>query len=97
MIVQIVHFKSVLSDEDVLKKYEERAVRYREIKGLLQKYYLKYRDSDEHGAVYVWKTEEDLQAVRQSELYRTIPDVYKVRGESDFEVADVVMLLRPEE
>jgi heme-degrading monooxygenase HmoA len=94
MIVQIVRFKSMLSDEDVLNKYEERSVRYREIKGLLQKYYLKYRDTGEHGAVYVWKSEEDMQSFRQSELYLTIPDVYKVSGDSNFEVADVVLLLR---
>ena len=95
MIVQIVRFKSGLSDEQVREMYEGRAPRYRELEDLIQKYYLRFAKTGEHGAVYVWKSEEALQAFRESELGRTIASAYQVQGTPDAEMAEVVMTLRP--
>jgi hypothetical protein len=53
MILQIVRFKSGLTDEEVLKLYNQRAPEYRGLKGLLQTMYLKYTETGEHGAVYI--------------------------------------------
>jgi heme-degrading monooxygenase HmoA len=97
MIVQIVRFRSDLSDEEVLQTYEARSPRYRALSGLKQKYYLKFPATGEHGAVYVWDSEEALQAFRESDLARTIPEAYHVQGEPNIVVAEVVMLLRPGE
>lgn len=96
MIVQIVRFKSAMSDEQVLETYESRAPRYRAMPGLVQKYYLKYPKTNEHGAVYVWESEGALRMFRESELARTIPTAYQVIGEARGETAEVVLLLRPE-
>jgi heme-degrading monooxygenase HmoA len=96
MVVQIVRFKSGLSDEEVLNMYEARAPRYRALAGLRQKYYLRFPRTGEHGAVYVWDSEQAVKDFRESQLARTISDTYQVRGASDIEVAEVVMLLRPE-
>jgi heme-degrading monooxygenase HmoA len=96
MIAQVVRFKSRLSDAEVLEQYEARAPRYRAMPGLLQKYYLRFTDTDEYGAVYLWESEEALQAFNESELRRTIPDAYEVEGASDIQRAEVVMTLRPE-
>jgi heme-degrading monooxygenase HmoA len=96
MVVQIVRFKSGLSDEEVLNTYEARAPRYRALAGLRQKYYLRFPRTGEHGAVYVWDSEQAMKDFRESQLARTISDAYQVQGASDIEVAEVVMLLRPE-
>lgn len=93
MLAQIVRFRSAMSDEDVVRTYGERAPRYRALEGLRQKYYLRF-DTGEHGAVYVWDSRDALDAFRASELARTIPTAYQVRGEPDIQVAEVVMKLR---
>jgi heme-degrading monooxygenase HmoA len=94
MVEQIVRFKSSLPDNEVLETYEARAPRYRATKGLVQKYYLRFPETGEHGAVYLWESEEALQEFRASDLARTIPSVYQVQGVADVQVAELVMALR---
>ena len=95
MIVQIVRFRSGLPDADVRRVYESRAPRYREVPGLIQRYYLTFHETHEHGAVYVWDSEEALRRFRESDLARTIAGAYRVQGEPAVQGADVVMELRP--
>ncbi len=95
MIVQIVRFASSLDDAQVVATYQERAPRYRQVPGLLNKYYLSY-PTGEHGAVYVWESPEAMEAFRQGDLARTIADAYQVQGEPQVEVAAVQLVLRPE-
>jgi hypothetical protein len=93
VIVQIVRFRSRLSDEQVHAKYQSRAAQYRAQPGLAQKYYLKY-DNGEHGAVYFWESEEAMGRFRASELARTIPQAYEVEGTPAVSSATLVMTLR---
>jgi heme-degrading monooxygenase HmoA len=95
MVLQIVRFRSGLPDEEVRDNYLERSSRYREVKGLLQKYYLRYPETGEHGAVYVWVSEEALKDFRASDLGRSIADTYKIEGEKVVENAEVLLTLRP--
>jgi len=95
MILQIVRFRSGLPDDKVRENYRERSSRYREVKGLLQKYYLRYPETGEHGAVYVWASEEALKDFRASDLGRSIADTYKIEGEKAVENAEVLLTLRP--
>jgi heme-degrading monooxygenase HmoA len=95
VIVRIVRFKSGLSDEEVQATYEERAVRFREIPGLVQKYYLRFPETGEYGAVYVWESHRSMEEFSNSELARSIPEAYRVEGMLDAEVADVRLVLRP--
>ncbi len=94
MVVQIVRFKSELTDEEVIDKYKARAPRYREMKGLKQKYYLKFTDTGEFGAVYLWETETALKEFRESDLGKTIASAYKVQGDPKSQIAELVMSLR---
>jgi len=93
MILQIVRFKSGLKEEDVLQKYNSRAPRYREVKGLKQKYYLRYPETGEYGAVYFWETESALNEFRESELGQTIATSYKIQGDPESRKAEVIMTL----
>jgi heme-degrading monooxygenase HmoA len=95
MLAQVVRFESALSDEKILETYASRASRYREVEGLAQKYYLRFPATGEYGAVYLWDSEDDLRRFRGSDLARTIPEAYRVRGEPDVQVAEVVMVLHP--
>jgi heme-degrading monooxygenase HmoA len=76
--------------------FEKRSDRYRKVPGLVEKLYLRFRDTGEFGAVYVWESEEDLERFRESELARTIPTAYQVEGESSLEVADVPLVVDPD-
>jgi heme-degrading monooxygenase HmoA len=84
-----------LPDEQVLEMYHVRAPQYRALKGLIQKYYLRFQTTGEHGALYLWESEEALKEFRESELARTIPNAYQIKGASDVAMAEVVMALRP--
>jgi len=96
MIVQIVRFKSGLSDEQVLKMYETRVLQYRALKGLKQKYYLRFPETGEHGAVYLWESETAMKIFRESELGQTISTAYDVRKTPDVLIAEVVMTAHPD-
>ena len=96
MIVRIVRFKSELSDDQVQAVMEGRAPRYQEVPGLAQKYYLRFSDPREYGAVYVWDSEQSLKNFNDSELARSIPDAYQVEGAPEGEVAEVMLVLRPD-
>ena len=93
MVVQIVRFKSGLSDEQVRQNYEERAPRYRAQEGLIQKYYLKFPETGEHGAVYIWESAAALKDFSESDLRRTILTAYRVQGTPQVSTAEVVMTL----
>lgn len=95
MIIQIVRFKSGLPDARVLELYEARSPRYRALEGLVQKYYVRYPSTGEHGAVYVWESEDALQAFRRSDLGRSIGNTYQIEGEKVTENAEVLLTLRP--
>jgi heme-degrading monooxygenase HmoA len=97
MILQVVRFKSGLPYDEVVKKCEERAPQYRALKGLLQKYYLKFAGTDEYGAVYIWRSEAALKRFQESELRRTIPATHQVQGAPDVQTAELLMALRARE
>jgi heme-degrading monooxygenase HmoA len=94
MFIHIVRFKSRLTAGEVLERYQSRVPQYRQVPGLVQKYYLHYTETDEHGAVYVWESKEALARFRASELGRSIGDVYQVESR-DVREAEVVLTARP--
>jgi heme-degrading monooxygenase HmoA len=96
VIVSLVRFKSGLSDDEVQARFEERANRYRSVPGLVEKIYVRFRDSGEFGAVYLWDSEKALMDFRETELARTIPDEYQVVGRPHAELADVRLVVQPE-
>ena len=96
VIVSLVRFKSRLSDDAVQATFEERADQYRNVPGLVEKIYLRFHETEEFGAVYVWESEKALADFRETELARTIPDVYQVEGAPLVELADVCLVIQPE-
>lgn len=95
MIVSLVRFKSRLSDDEVQSMFEERADLYRSVPGLVEKIYLRFRETGEFGAVYVWHSEEALMRFRETELARTIPSAYQVEEAPRAELADVRLAIQP--
>ena len=96
VVVSIVRFRSKLEDDAVEAKFEERAHRYRQVPGLVEKIYLHYRETGEFGAIYVWESDAALARFRESELARTIPRAYQVDSAPRSELADVSLVVRSE-
>lgn len=96
MVVSIVRFRSRLSEDAVQAMYEQRADGYRAVPGLLEKIYLRFRETGEFGAVYVWESEEAIARFRESELARTIAEMYEVEGKPHTELAEVALVVRGE-
>ena len=96
MIVSLVRFRSKLSDDEVQATFEDRAQHYRSVPGLVEKIYVRFRETGEFGAVYVWDSEQALMSFRDTELARTIPDAYQVAHPPRVELADVCLVIQPD-
>lgn len=96
MIVQIVRYGTGLTREEVAERFESRADGYREVAGLLQKYYVRYDATDEYGGIYVWDSQESLDAWRAGGLAGTLAETYQVVGEPTRELAEVMLVLHPD-
>ena len=94
MLVQIVRYRSRLTDEDVLATVESRATEYLAVPGLLQKYYLRFPETGEHG-VSISGPRGSPSRGSASPSARTIPDAYRVDGPPHVELADVSKVLHP--
>lgn len=94
MFIHIVRFKSRLPAAEVYRLYESRVPQYRQMPGLVQKYYLHYTETGEHGAVYVWESKEALDAFRSTELGRSIGKAYQVES-TDVREGEVVLTAQP--
>ena len=79
-IVLMVKFKSALSIEEAKERYRERMPEFRELPGLLQKYYVHEPATGEVGGIYIWDSEESLQGYLRSDLRESIPEAYRVVG-----------------
>jgi heme-degrading monooxygenase HmoA len=93
MEILLVLFKSGLAEEEVVKKFNERAYKYRQVKGLEQKYYVHDESSGEFGGVYIFDSKENLEAFRNSDLAKSIGDAYKYLEPPTGKVLNVNLVL----
>jgi heme-degrading monooxygenase HmoA len=86
--------ESNLSEEEVLRRAAERADDYRAVPGLVQKYYVKLDGENRYGGVLVWESKEALAAFQTTELAKTIPTTYGVKGAPAVELLEIFDVLR---
>ena len=72
----------------------QRADDFRAFPGLCQKYYFQDPATGEIGGLYLWESEEALDAYRKSALRASIASAYETIGEPQIEVLDILMPLR---
>lgn len=94
MILQIIKLKSNLPEEELLIKAKEREPQFKNIPGLLQKYYVKIGQSNQYGGIYVWESHESLNAYRESDLAKGIPEAYEIVEAPSIEMMDIIFQLR---
>jgi heme-degrading monooxygenase HmoA len=95
MIIQFIKLKSSLAEEQLLEIARKRESQFREIPGLVQKYYTKTNEPEEYAGIYIWDSSESMQAFRESELAASIPEAYELVEKPDISLFDVMFQLRP--
>ena len=78
MITVLVQFSlpQPLSVAQAREIFSGTAPKYREIQGLIRKYYLLSRDGSIAGGVYLWKTQEDAERLFTDTWKQFIRDKY---------------------
>jgi heme-degrading monooxygenase HmoA len=97
MVIQVVKLRSGLPHEEVYRLMDERVPAFRQVPGLLQKYFCRETATGDVVGVYVWDSKDALHRYRQSDLVRSTPAAYKVEGQPRVEVFEVLFPLRAEE
>jgi heme-degrading monooxygenase HmoA len=86
--------KSRLSREELERRYKERMPRFREVPGLVQKYYSYDEATREWAGIYLWDGEASLAAYLESDLRRTIATAYELTEPPQIERYPIVDVLR---
>ncbi len=81
MITALVQFKlpQPVTREEAQEIFSSTAPKYRDVHGLIRKYYLLSEDGKTAGGVYLWKSSEDAERLYTDEWKRFI--VYKYGAE----------------
>lgn len=90
-----VRIKSDVAFEELERRAIERRPRFKEVPGLVQKFYARDEATGDVCGIYFFADRAALAAYRESELARTIPSAYEAT-EVRAEVYDVMFLLHPE-
>lgn len=93
--ILFVKIKTDLDPEELERRLLERRPRFREVPGLVQKFYGRDESSGEACGIYFFENKEALAAFRDSELAKTIPDAYEAT-EIRREVFEVLYPLHPD-
>lgn len=94
MIIQTIKIKSNLSEELLLDIARERSAQFREIPGLVQKYYTKLDEPGAYAGVYVWDSPEALQNFRVSDLANSIAQAYQSICPPEVKISNLLFQLR---
>ena len=89
--------KSRLAREEFERRYKERMPLFREVSGLVQKYYAYDESSEAWAGIYLWDSEESLAAYLDSDLRKTIASAYELTEPPRIERFPIVDVLRDAE
>lgn len=76
-VILFVRLESGLSRNDAIMTMHEREPKFRNVPGLLQKIYGEDPSTGEFCGIYIFASQESLDAFRQSQLAQSIPQEYE--------------------
>ena len=97
MEVVFITFESQLSSEELDVALRERAKKFRQMDGLVQKYYLQDEESGLVSGFYMFDSEASRDAFLASDLRTTIREAYAVTGEPEVETFHLLFPLHEAE
>ncbi len=86
--------KSELPREEMERRYRDRLPQFREVTGLIQKYYSYDESTGEWAGIYLWDSEESLARYLESDLRTSIAEAYELAGAPRVERFPIVDVLR---
>jgi hypothetical protein len=94
-----VTFKSPKSIEELQQMSEVSLPKFRALRehGLLQKYYVNNPETGESGGIYVFESQEAVEAYLNGPIFPAISAVFDAGGSLRYEILDVSVKLYPEE
>ena len=93
--ILFVRVKSSLARDELTRRAQERVPRFREVPGLVQKFYGRDPSTGTWCGAYIFESQEALAAFAGSELAKSIPAAYEAT-EVTREVYDFLWSLHPE-
>jgi hypothetical protein len=75
--ILVLLYKSGLPIEEILQRFRRRSDKYRDVRSLLQKLYVREESTGQVGGIYVFDSKENLEAFRNSDLAKSIGEAYK--------------------
>lgn len=97
MEIVFAAFESGLSHEGIVETMRQRAERFREVEGLVQKYFFHDRENDRYGACFVFDSEASRDAYFDSELSAGVGEAYAIEGAPEVTKAHMLFPLREAE
>ena len=93
MITTIVQIKrsSPMSLDEAREVFLSTAPKYRDVAGLIRKYYLLSEDGNTAGGVYLWESREAAEAMYKTEWFAFIREKYGVDPEVTYFESPVVV------
>ena len=85
---------SELPREELERRYKERLPQFRNVKGLIQKYYSYDESTGEWAGIYLWDSEESLAEYLESDLRKSIASAYELTRPPRLERFPIVDVLR---
>jgi hypothetical protein len=78
MITALVQFRlpQPITREQAREVFSSTAPKYREVQGLIRKYYVLSQDGGTAGGVYLWKSQADAERLYTDEWKKFIRDKY---------------------
>lgn len=77
-----VRFKSTYSSEELSNLFHQGLEDFKNVPGLLQKYYVADENSETVGGIYVFENKDAREAFWNSKLAKSIPATYGVKMET---------------
>lgn len=94
MEIVFATFESGLSQDEIEATMRQRAERFREVDGLVQKYFVHDRENDRYGACFIFDSEQSRDAYFASDLSASVGDAYAIEGDPAVTKAHLLFPLR---
>jgi hypothetical protein len=93
MITALVQFKlpQPITTEEAKKIFSTTAPKYKDLPGLIRKYYLLSEDGTTAGGVYLWKSREDAERLYTNDWRKFIADKYGAEPEVRYFATPVIV------
>lgn len=79
MEIVLITYESELDVDEIDALFRERSQKYREMDGLLQKFYLHDEERGRVGGIYVFDSEASRDKLFESDIHASLREAYKVR------------------